>query len=213
MERRTQAQRRAATEEALLAAAAEIVDECGVEAVTLARVSDRAGYSRGIVTHQFGSKEAMLQALAHRAQAGLAATVDDTEPGLAHLLRLIEKYLMSLRGERRGWSTFLLLWVHSAANPALAGILRDHDHYFRRRVHDDVAAGRAAGEITADNAPADVAVALVGQLRGIGLQRLLEPEAVDLDRLTPSVLAHWYRTLTGAERRQTPAPPVERRTS
>ncbi|MGW4527484.1 TetR family transcriptional regulator [Amycolatopsis sp. NPDC004378] len=44
--------------------------------LTLARVSERAGYSRGIVTHYFGSKQELIDgylgALAHSSTAGHA---------------------------------------------------------------------------------------------------------------------------------------------
>jgi AcrR family transcriptional regulator len=54
--RRTQAERRAAARDRLLQAAAELIAECGLPAVTLAQVGERAGYSRGIANHHFGTK-------------------------------------------------------------------------------------------------------------------------------------------------------------
>ena len=60
--RRTQQERRDQAETALLNAAAELVVEEGVHSLTLARVGQRAGYSRGLVTHYFGSKQALLAA-------------------------------------------------------------------------------------------------------------------------------------------------------
>lgn len=50
----------------LLKAASEIVVEQGVAGLTLANVGVRAGYSRGLVTTRFGSKDNMIQALVHR---------------------------------------------------------------------------------------------------------------------------------------------------
>ncbi len=76
--RRTQQQRRDQAETALLNAAAELAVEYGVRSLTLARVGERAGYSRGIVTHHFGSKQALLERLARATQTGFV-------PGLAGL--------------------------------------------------------------------------------------------------------------------------------
>lgn len=194
--RRTQAERRAATESALLAAAAEVIVEFGVSALTLARVGDRAGYSRGIVTHYFGSKRALLEAVARNAQSGLAAVVEGEDPGVDRLLRFIEEYLASMAGSGRLWSAFLLLWVQAASSPELAAIMRDRDDYVREHLCKDIAAGLEAGTITANVDPAAVAVAVIGQLRGIGLQLLLDPAAVDLQRLRRSVLVQWRRALT-----------------
>ena len=52
----------------MLEAAVEVVDEQGVGALTLAAVGTHAGYSRGIVTHHFGSRRALMEALARSLQ-------------------------------------------------------------------------------------------------------------------------------------------------
>ncbi len=57
-------------------------------------------------------------------------------------------------------------------------------------------AGIADGTIRPDAAPGEVAVEVVGQLRGIGLQRLLDPQAVDIERLHHTVTEHWRRALS-----------------
>src|SRR2546421_53515 len=67
--RRTQQQRRDQAETALLNAAAELAVEHGVRSLTLARVGERAGYSRGIVTHHFGSKQALLERRTRRGRS------------------------------------------------------------------------------------------------------------------------------------------------
>lgn len=193
--RRTQAERRAATTAALLAAAADVIVELGVDALTLARVGDRAGYSRGIVTHYFGSKQALLEAVARNAQSGLAAVVEGDDPGVDRLMRFIEEYLASMAGGGRRWSAFLLLWVQAASSPELAQIMRERDDYVREHLCKDVAAGLEEGKITADVDPAAVAIAVIGQLRGIGLQLLLDPAAVDMPRLRRSVPVLWRRAL------------------
>src|SRR3954454_23920151 len=108
--RRTQRERRDQAESALLTAAAELVVEAGVPALTLARVGERAGYSRGIVTHHFGSKQALLEALAHSAQSGFVTGLEDVPAGLEHLLRLITGYVGALAGAGQASRAFLLLW-------------------------------------------------------------------------------------------------------
>ena len=60
---------------------------------------------------------------------------------------------------------FLLLWAEAATAPELARICADQ-----------------------------VAVAVVGQLRGIGLQRLVDP-AADTERLRRAVTGQWRRAL------------------
>ncbi|MFE1936453.1 TetR/AcrR family transcriptional regulator [Streptomyces sp. NPDC056669] len=200
--RRTQKERRDQAEAALLAAAAELVVEQGVRSLTLARVGERAGYSRGIVTHHFGSKQALLELLARSTQAGFVPGLADLPPGLDRLLRLIDGYIGELGQVGTAHHAFLLLWAEAPTMPELAPIFRERDESFRADLRDDVAAGIAEGTIRHDLAPEEVAVAIVGQLRGIGLQRLLDPGAVDTERLRRSVTEQWRRALATPPARQ-----------
>ena len=193
--RRTQQERRGQAEAALLGAATELVVEQGVRSLTLARVGERAGYSRGLVTHHFGSKQALLERLALATQAGFVPGLDGLPPGLDRLLRLVEGYLGALGEVGVLNRAFLLLWAEATTAPELAPIFRERDEAFRADLREDVAAGIADGTIRPDLVPDEVAIAVVGQLRGIGLQRLLDPRAVDTERLRRSVSEHWRRAL------------------
>jgi AcrR family transcriptional regulator len=177
-------------------AAAELVVESGMRAVTLVRVGERAGYSRGIVTHHFGSKQALLDALAKSCQSGFVPGIGDLPPGLERLVRLITGYIGELGRDGVAGRVFLLLWAEAPTVPELSSIFRERDEAFRSDLHDDVAAGIAAGTVRADIDPKDVAVAVLGQLRGIGMQRLLAPDAVDTQRLSRAVAEQWRRALS-----------------
>jgi AcrR family transcriptional regulator len=193
--RRTQKERRDQAEAALLGAAAELVVEQGVRSLTLARVGERAGYSRGLVTHHFGSKQALLERLALATQTGFVPGLDGLPPGLDRLLRLIDGYLGALGDVRVLNRAFLLLWAEATTAPDLAPIFRERDAAFRADLREDVAAGIADGAIRPDVVPDEVAIAVVGQLRGVGLQRLLDPGVIDTERLRRSVTEHWRRAL------------------
>jgi hypothetical protein len=90
---------------------------------------------------------------------------------------------------------FLLLWAEATTAPDLAPIFRERDAAFRADLREDVAAGIADGAIRPDVVPDEVAIAVVGQLRGVGLQRLLDPGVIDTERLRRSVTEHWRRAL------------------
>src|SRR3954454_4246859 len=85
--RRTQRERRDQAESALLTAAAELVVEQGVRSLTLARVGQRAGYSRGIVTHHFGGKQALVERLARATQAAFVPGLDGLGARRTQLMR------------------------------------------------------------------------------------------------------------------------------
>jgi AcrR family transcriptional regulator len=193
--RRTQQQRRDQAETALLSAAAELVIEEGVHSLTLARVGERAGYSRGLATHYFGSKQALLQHLAHATQSGFVPGLDGVPPGLGRLLRLIDGYIGALGQLRMPNRAFLLLWAEAATAPDLAAIFRERDEAFRSDLREDITAGITDGTIRPDATAEDVAVAVLAQLRGIGLQRLVDSPAVDTERLRRSVTGYWHRAL------------------
>ncbi|MFI6937056.1 TetR/AcrR family transcriptional regulator [Streptomyces sp. NPDC050287] len=193
--RRTQQERREQAESALLNAAAELVVQYGVRSLTLARVGEQAGYSRGIVTHHFGSKQALLDRLARSTQAGFVPGLEELPPGLDRLLRLIDGYVGALGDAGTTHRAFLLLWAEAATASELAPIFRERDEAFRNDLRDDVAAAITDGDVRPDIEPDDVAVAVVGQLRGIGLQRLLDPHTVDTARLRHAVTDQWRQAL------------------
>ncbi|MGW4398413.1 TetR/AcrR family transcriptional regulator [Amycolatopsis nivea] len=194
--RRTQQERRDQASAALLEAAAELVVEDGVRAVTLARVGERAGYSRGLVTHHFGGKQALLEQLARTTQTGFVPGLDTLPPGLDRLLRLIDGYLAQLSEPDVLSRAFLVLWAESMTAPELAPIFRERDNAFRDDLRQEIAAGIAEGTIRADVDPEQIAVAIVGQLRGIALQCLLDPAAVEPSELCRCATEVWKRALS-----------------
>jgi AcrR family transcriptional regulator len=58
--RRTQEQRTAQSDKRMQEAAISLIVEKGIAGTTLAAIGERSGYSRGLVTHRFGSKAGLL---------------------------------------------------------------------------------------------------------------------------------------------------------
>ena len=111
--RRTQAERRDESERRLLRAAVELIADHGVSAATFEAVGQRAGYSRGLATQKFGSKQGMIEALIARlheqqdealAQAGI-----DRAPGFEALLGYVDHYLRQLGKDAESRAYFMLL--------------------------------------------------------------------------------------------------------
>ena len=164
----------------VLNAAMRLVASGGVRAVTLAAVGKEAGYSRGIVSHHFGSRRALMDALAREVQ-GRFAPRTSTGDGLHHVLDLVDAYLAALVERHRDAHVFLVLWTEAiASDEELRPVFAERDEAFRTGMADAVRAGVADGSIRPDADPAAAAVALLALLRGVGLQLLLTPEATDL---------------------------------
>src|SRR5207245_1194918 len=101
--RRTQAERRAASEAALLRAAAELIAERGFERTSLRGIGARAGTSREMPAYHFGSKEGLISRLADRAHE---RTLEATAEALGCTDRRIEE-LSALEALRVTIETYL----------------------------------------------------------------------------------------------------------
>jgi AcrR family transcriptional regulator len=181
--RRTQAERRAAARDRLLQAAAELIAERGLAAVTLAQVGDRAGYSRGIANHHFGTKAALIEELISQVEReftaatapvrNLDATVDELVTTSSIFIRLLEDLPAIHRA-------FLVLWAAAVADDELRPRMAASDATFRDAVTAILERGKARGEVD-DNVDADTfAVMLLGQLRGLALQHLIAGHEISL---------------------------------
>lgn len=87
------AETRAMREKSLLQAALVTVARYGIEGATVARICTEAGASRGLISHYFSSKEALLvaalQGLFDEAQVLKVAFAEDTSLPLAERIRRI----------------------------------------------------------------------------------------------------------------------------
>src|SRR5690349_22428973 len=100
--RRTQRERREETERKVLAAATALIAQHGSRALTLAEVGEAAGYSRGIVSHHFGSRENLLRAVMRDAQTfTLPDAGDSAADWLADMVRAYLKNVTSRRPAAR----------------------------------------------------------------------------------------------------------------
>lgn len=176
--RRTQQQRRADTEQRVLDAALELIADGGTRSMTLGRVGELAGYSRGIVNHQFGSKDELLRRAARYAQSAVPPP-DPQLHGLERLLALVDHYIEYISALETAGRAFLTMWAEAvAAEPIVRDVYIERDASFRALIAEIVAEGIADGSIRSDVDAEALAVLLLGQLRGIGLQLMLDAESV-----------------------------------
>ncbi|MCU4185978.1 TetR/AcrR family transcriptional regulator [Acidiferrimicrobium sp. IK] len=172
--RRTQQERREETERKVLAAATALIAQHGSRALTLAAVGEGAGYSRGIVSHHFGSRENLLRAVMREARTFALPEVGDSAADW--LAATVRAYLKNVTSRRPAASAFLQMWGEAiAADPVLMPLYAEHDASFRRLLADKVRDGIRDGSVRADVDPDAMAVSLVGLLRGVALQLISTP--------------------------------------
>jgi AcrR family transcriptional regulator len=205
--RRSQLQRRTDAERRLLDAAAELIGEVGLSGVTLAGVGERAGYSRGLASHYFGSKGALMQRLVEvvarefREALGAASASDSPMDELLGLVRTFIGMVADLPPLHRA---FLVLWADAVAtSPDVRPIMAASDRHFRRDIATVIARGVASGDFPAALDAGALATVLVGVLRGIALQRLVDADRdtdIDLDASTSEIEQLLAHRLSGAPR-------------
>jgi AcrR family transcriptional regulator len=173
--RRTQEQRRAETERRVVDAATELIATSGSRRITLAQVGEAAGYSRGIVYHQFGSRERLVEAVLDKVQRMELPAYEGN--GLEQLVGVVETYLAVVSQRAPSTRAFLQLWLEAlAADPVVAPLFAERDRGFRRWLSDVVARGIADGTVVRDAVPDGAGALLIAIVRGSSVQMAASPE-------------------------------------
>jgi AcrR family transcriptional regulator len=187
--RRTQVQRRTDSEEALLEAAAQLVAERGVEGASLARIGERAGTSRGLPTHHFGSKDVLVARLARQAQnqiddAARAAVEardgDASISGLELVRSTVDVYLQRFEHPTSGDRALIVMW--GATFPAEASVegMVEADQRSYDGWAELIREGQRDGSINVYVDARSSALLLHGLLRGVAAIVLTDPDRTDV---------------------------------
>lgn len=190
--RRTQAERRDESQRGLVQAAIEVVADQGVSAATFQAIGRGAGYSRGLVTQRFGSKQGLIDAviaeLHERQERALAEHGIDDLPGFGAVLAYVDLYLrdLSLKGDGRAY--FMLLASAVADATAIRAAFAAEHGRIERRLEALVKKGQDEGDIRRE-IDADAAALMIGSLLlGLSMQLLVDP-SMNLDPIRETSLA------------------------
>jgi AcrR family transcriptional regulator len=186
----------------VLVAATRLFIERGYAATTVAAIGEAAGYSRGIVTRRFGSKERLAWEVARRAGARWDAVLDvsatPTTNGLDRIVDFIRASRDSMQEDPQSRMVLERL-IADAAGPMapLHSRFRRSLMRLEQRLHTTLRAGQADGSIRRDLVADGVASVLIAQLRGVGYQWFLFPADVDpltAHRVIEDQVITWLRT-------------------
>lgn len=188
--RRTQVERSEEAERRLLDAAHRLIGEKGAARMTLGEVGIAAGYSRGLPTHHFGTKSALLQALAAQI-AGLAlqdmAAGGQAPDGLAFILQLAKDYVVS----RHPVEMRTLHVMQAEGIMAETDIKEQVVAFNRATIHElerNLRLALERGDIGTGLDPKTYAILIIGLLRGISLQWMIDPEEVSAEMLQANIV-------------------------
>jgi AcrR family transcriptional regulator len=197
--RRTHAERREEAEQRMLDAAVRIVAERGLEYLTLAECGEAAGYSRGLAAHYFGSKDALISAIATHIVANYAQRLRGNSggrKGLDGFLHSVAFYIDSGRNRTLEVRAFHAVLGSSLTNPSISDAIAD----LNRQSVEGFARGLSMcikqGAIRADIDPIAQSTLVLSMLRGLMSQWLLDPQRIDLEAAKAELLRNLRRSLS-----------------
>lgn len=208
--KRTQTERRARSERRLLDATAQLIAERGTSGVSFVDIARAAGCSHSLPGYLFGSKTNLLLALVDDAlslfrkavepqlagMSGQGAAGTPRADGLDVALAVMETFVRSLEAPWPHTRALYVLIGEAQGSPEeLRTALAAHHRAVRDLVSDLLRTARDQGAIRPDVDVEAQAAILVGTLRGLGQQVLIEPDALDVERVTEEVLGSTRRAL------------------
>jgi AcrR family transcriptional regulator len=193
------AQQASETRARLIAAAAHLFAERGYSATSVAAIGEEAGVSRGLVNFHFQTKEKLLHAVIEVLVADLeshmfppGATVTDP----IELLWILVEAHRAFVADQPERARLLFRLQAEALDPALGldAFARLHERWLElTRPWWDAAL--AAGRLDPSLEHNAVVTVVIGALRGVALEALLAPDAVDIDAAYAQVRLTLERSL------------------
>ncbi|MFT3725700.1 MAG: TetR/AcrR family transcriptional regulator [Hyphomonadaceae bacterium] len=196
--RQTQAERRETAERAILDAAKTIVADRGLEALTLNEAGEAAGYSRALPAHYFGTKAALVSALADHILGSYAVRVRealDPADGLDSLCERVAFYVDDGIRDPVSLRAFMGILSAGTTNTELATLVARLTRESVDGLADLIKRARDKGEIRADARPRAEASIILASMRGVMFQWLINPDHVTLSRVRDSLVANIRRSL------------------
>jgi AcrR family transcriptional regulator len=181
--RRTQAERRAESRGRLIDAAIELLGTRGYAGTSLAEIGARAGLSRGLVNHHFGTKEACMEAVVVTIRNRVGAQLEKVGgTGLDVIDAVLDIYFAGLTGHpTSARAMYTVLSEAMTASPGLLNAVKETNALLRHTIAGHVREEIDSAGLTPAISPDVIAVMVEGMLRGVTLQWLADPQDVDLE--------------------------------
>jgi len=191
---RTQAERTALSDKAMLDAAIDLILEHGTDKTTLAAIGEKAGYSRGLATYRFGSKAGLFDAVCKSISRGwleyLQQGVAD-RIGIDAMCAALDSFFQFVSDSPREARVLQILYC-GAASPKSE--YRQTSATIHQRQQDDVAdwvrAGQAAGSIRASADPKSIAAQYIAYISGMTYLWLINPTSIDFRKANDDMKVH-----------------------
>lgn len=190
--RRTQEERKAESERQIIRAALKLFAEQGYMRTTLNQIGQEAGYTGGLVSHRFGSKEGLLQAVVSHItgrfsadQMGSAIEQDSAEASLRNYLEIYIQEVTLREGRMR--TMYVIMGEALAAVPEIQDDIARLNKGVRNVLAEIVQRGIDNGEFRKEVDAQTAAVLILGMLRGVVMQYLADRKAVNVKKMLPII--------------------------
>jgi len=196
---RTQAERTALSDKAMLDAAIELILERGTDKTTLQAIGEKAGYSRGLATYRFGSKaglfDELCKSISRRWLDYLAEDVGD-KIGIDAMCAALDSFFQFVSDSPHDVRVLQILYC-GAGSPQSE--YRQTSVDIHQRQQDDVAewvrAGQREGSVRQDADPKSVAAQYIAYVSGMTYLWLINPQSMDFRRANDDMRANIRSTL------------------
>jgi AcrR family transcriptional regulator len=198
LSRQTQAERRKKAEQAILAAALQIIADRGLDELTLAEAGELAGYSRALPAHYFESRDAALVALCNFVVEKYLRRVQRHVPGREGLEGFLDRlvhYFDDGRKDPRVLRAFHAILGASPGKPELAKSVSRLAEESKASFAVYLRAGIARGEVRPDIVPEVEAVWILAALRGVMGQWLNDEHKTPVSKVRDAFVASVRRAL------------------
>jgi AcrR family transcriptional regulator len=197
--RRSQAQRTAESDARMLRAALKLIGERGYRGTSLAAIGQLAGYSRGLVNERFGSKAGLLWVLVKnmlrvwhregrtRGEAG--------HTGIAELFAMLDNHRRAMERDEGIRAFYALMFEALGPLPELGPEFQELHRAFRADIEKILRAGIVAHTIRADIDPPSQSALMLGTMRGIAFQYLLDRQGFSLEAAYEELKRNLQRSL------------------
>ncbi|MFN2288341.1 MAG: TetR/AcrR family transcriptional regulator [Chromatocurvus sp.] len=181
----TQAQRTALSDKRMFEAAIDLINDYGTRKMTLREIGERAGYSRGMASYRFGSKDGLLQELFDRFDNRWKEHLMERLQG-KHGLEAVRAGIHAQRDFFRREPSYMramyLLWYESLGKESdIRETLMDHHAVYRKDARQWILEGIRDGDISPTINAEQFAVRYCSFMFGTIYQWLVDADALDLD--------------------------------
>ena len=183
IESRTQAERTAISDKAMVEAAIELILERGTDKTTLQAIGEKAGYSRGLATYRFGSKAGLFDEICKsigRHWLDYLNTGVGDQIGVEAMCTALDSFFQFVSDYPRDARVLQILYC-GAVSPAAEyrqTSVNIHDRQ-RQDVAEWVRAGIAAGSIRPDVDADSVAAQYIAYITGMTYLWVIDPESIN----------------------------------